>query len=205
MKEIATGRTRAPWALMFVVLVGLALLAANAARSGNAGDATAAVPVPAQFPVPATGPNSLLPGLGLYRSRQEGEAETSTFSASTDNQVNVRMRWDALALGTHDAYITFYSPDGRLYQLLDVAFDVTTPPPMKGQQSPSYLTVKRPGSLNPVSVQVVMPGPGGTAVWGGLPLAGTSIGRLPGRWLVEVRLDDQSAPPSGSAKFDLTP
>jgi hypothetical protein len=119
----------------------------------------------------------------------EPEARTS-FSSSADNQVYVRMAWNGVEQ-THDAYVTFYSPDAMVYQVLDVPF-ITTQPDGKSAGASTDLYQNRPGVLHPVKVNRARMMSDGAVVWGRLPIAGTWMGRMPGTWQVEVRLDQNS-------------
>ncbi|MGA7731374.1 MAG: hypothetical protein WCD37_08885 [Chloroflexia bacterium] len=133
-----------------------------------------------------------LTSLGLY-APQQAPTPKKIFSASIDNWMYVRMGWSGVT-GLHEAHVTFYDPNGSLYQTLNVLFTTTNDGPQ---------TIQRPGVLNPETVQVAPPNPG-TVVWAEMPVAGTWMTRMPGRWTVEIKLDnDQQV--HGWTDFTLVP
>ncbi|HMA34026.1 MAG TPA: hypothetical protein VKY74_06045 [Chloroflexia bacterium] len=139
-----------------------------------------------------------LVAVGLYASRQDAGAPRRQFSASADNEIYVALRWSGLS-GMHDAYVHVTSPDGAVYQVLDVPF-TSGPAPTGGQP----LTRQQPGVLHPVAVQVADTTSGPSLVWGQVPIAGSWMSRLPGPWHLDVTLDGGQTV-RGSAKWTLTP
>jgi hypothetical protein len=132
-------------------------------------------------------------------SDQAGPRARTRFSSSADNQLYVQMTWTGVEQ-THDAYVTFYSPDGKIYQVLNVPFTTTQPDAKSGSGD---LYQNRPGVLHPVKVSRAQITSNGAVVWGQLPIAGTWMGRMPGNWQVEVRLD-QNPDSLAKTQFDLT-
>jgi hypothetical protein len=130
---------------------------------------------------------------------QAGPRARTRFSSSADNQLYVQMTWSG-AEQTHDAYVTFYSPDGKVYQVLNVPFTTTQADAKSGGGD---LYQNRPGVLHPVKVSRAQITSNGAVVWGQLPIAGTWMGRMPGKWQVEVRLD-QNPDILAKTQFDLT-
>jgi len=176
---------------MLILIAALILLAlpVGAFAAGVAGPRPlpqAALPQaggPAGPSAPDAGTGPRLADVALYATPDGTGNSRKSFSASADNQINIRLRWLNLDAGVHDAYVTLTSPDGSVYQVLDVTFS-TAPPTAKGPQS-----IQRPGVLHPIAVQAANTTPGGHVVWGQVPIAGTWMGRLPGAWQVSVRLD----------------
>ncbi|HMA37694.1 MAG TPA: hypothetical protein VKY74_24790 [Chloroflexia bacterium] len=73
-------------------------------------------------PLPAAAaPDPRLAGLALYPTPSHVGPPRTTFSTSTDNVLCIGMRWHGL-VGAHTAHLTLVSPDGAIYQVLDVPF-----------------------------------------------------------------------------------
>ena len=185
-----------PMAMVMVVAAGLLTLAfAFTVATRNTSSGTAAAP--AQAGSKAGSAVAAKVAVRLYdrqftstNSDQAGPRARTRFSSSADNQLYVQMTWTGVEQ-THDAYITFYSPDGKVYQVLNVPFTTTQPDAKSGASGDLYQN--RPGVLHPVKVHRAQMTAQGAVVWGQLPIAGTWMGRMPGNWQVEVRLDQNPA------------
>ena len=202
MKQETNNQRGIPMAMMMVIVAGLVALAlalTMAARNTPSGAGSA----PAQAGSKANAAAAKVT-VRLYdrqftstTSDQAGPRARTRFSSSADNQLYVQMTWSGVEQ-THDAYVTFYSPDGKIYQMLDVPFTTTQPDSKSGSGD---LYQNRPGVLHPVKVSRAQMTAQGAVVWGQLPIAGTWMGRMPGNWQVEVRLDQN---PDMLAKTQFT-
>jgi hypothetical protein len=196
MKQETNARRGIPMAMVMVVVAGLVALAmalTMATRNTPSGVGSA----PAQAGSKAGSAVAAKVTVRLYdrqftstsTSDQAGPRARTRFSSSSDNQLYVQMTWNGVEQ-THDAYVTFYSPDGKVYQVLNVPFTTTQPDAKSGSGD---LYQNRPGVLHPVKVSRAQLTSNGAVVWGQLPIAGTWMGRMPGNWQVEVRLDHNPA------------
>src|SRR5689334_16480529 len=131
MEQVTTGRRLPLWRLVGVgtILLLLTTLTLTLGHTGPTSAAPAMPPARASGPAPAPAsghsandgvPAPRLARMGLYAEETTG-APRQAFSASTDNMLYVWMRWVQVA-GVHDAYVTLTSPDGQIYQVLDVPF-----------------------------------------------------------------------------------
>jgi hypothetical protein len=162
-------------------LLVLAMLALVLGENGQASAAPAAPPVPASGLSPNGAPAPRLARLAFYATRPPG-VPRQTFSAGSDNMIFVWLRWIGVT-GAHDAYVTLTSPDGQVYQVLDVPF-------ASAAVAAQPFAQKRPGLLHPVTVQIAQADGDGAVVWGEVPIAGTWMTRLPGAWTAAVTLDN---------------
>lgn len=205
IRQAENTRRGVPMAMVMVVAAGLIALAfafTMATRTTASGAGSA----PAQAGSKADNAVAAKVTVRLYdrqftstTSDQAGPRARTRFSSSADNQLYVQMTWTGVEQ-THDAYVTFYSPDGKIYQVLDVPFTTTQPDAKSGGGD---LYQNRPGVLHPVKVSRAQITSSGAVVWGQLPIAGTWMGRMPGNWQVEVRLD-QSSDMLAKTQFQLT-
>ena len=205
IRQAENTRRGIPMAMVMVVAAGLLALAfafTMATRSTASGAGSA----PAQAGSKANNAVAAKVTVRLYdrqftstTSDQAGPRARTRFSSSADNQLYVQMTWSGVEQ-THDAYVTFYSPDGKIYQVLDVPFTTTQPDSKSGSGD---LYQNRPGVLHPVKVSRAQMTAQGAVVWGQLPIAGTWMGRMPGNWQVEVRLD-QNPDMLAKTQFQLT-
>jgi hypothetical protein len=194
MKQETDARRGIPMAMVMVVVAGLVALAlaftmATRTTSSGAGSAPAQAGSKANNAVAAKVVVRLYDRQFTSTSDQAGPRARTRFSSSADNQLYVQMTWNGVEQ-THDAYVTFYSPDGKVYQVLNVPFTTTQPDAKSGSGD---LYQNRPGVLHPVKVHRAQMTGQGAIVWGQLPIAGTWMGRMPGTWQVEVRLDQNPA------------
>lgn len=204
MKQETSTRRGVPMAMVMVVAAGLLALAFafTMATRSNTSSGTASAPAQAGSKAGSALPAKV--AVRLYDrqftsvSDQAGPRARTRFSSSSDNQLYVQMTWTGVEQ-THDAYVTFYSPDGKVYQVLNVPFTTTQPDAKSGASGDLYQN--RPGVLHPVKVSRAQMTAQGAVVWGQLPIAGTWMGRMPGNWQVEVRLDQN---PSLLAKTQFT-
>ncbi|HEX9989522.1 MAG TPA: hypothetical protein VGE45_13725, partial [Chloroflexia bacterium] len=153
MKQETNTRRGIPMAMVMVVVAGLVALAlalTMAARNTPSGAGSA----PAQAGSKANAAAAKVT-VRLYDRQftstttdQAGPRARTRFSSSADNQLYVQMTWSGVEQ-THDAYVTFYSPDGKIYQVLDVPFTTTQPDSKSGS---GELYQNRPGVLHPVKV-----------------------------------------------------
>jgi hypothetical protein len=194
MKQETNARRGIAMPMVLVIVAGLVALAlalTMAARNTPSGLGSA----PAQAGSKANNAVAAKVTVRLYdrqftsTSDQAGPRARTRFSSSSDNQLYVQMTWTGVEQ-THDAYVTFYSPDGKIYQVLNVPFTTTQPDSKSGSGD---LYQNRPGVLHPVKVSRAQMTAQGAVVWGQLPIAGTWMGRMPGNWQVEVRLDQNPA------------
>ncbi|HMA34028.1 MAG TPA: hypothetical protein VKY74_06055 [Chloroflexia bacterium] len=185
MNQTLTARRGLLAALAGLGLLGLLGLAASAATTPPSAATLA-------------GPGPQLASLTLSAIPQNTGAPRTSFSTSADNAIYVQMVWTHLS-GMHDAYLHITGADGALYQVLDVPFTTQA-----GPAGAAAVTRAQPGALHPVSVQVAPATAGGNAVWGAVPIAGSWMVRLPGRWHLDVTLDGGQSV-YGSVKWTLTP
>ncbi len=210
IKQETNARRGIPLAMVMVVAAGLLALAvafSMATRTSTTPSGLGSAPAQA----PGSKANNAVAAkvtVRLYdrqftttsdQAAAAGPRARTRFSSSSDNQLYVQMTWTGVAQ-THDAYVTFYSPDGKVYQVLDVPFTTTQP---SGKGASGELYQNRPGVLHPVKVNRAQITANGAIVWGQLPIAGTWMGRMPGKWQVEVRLDQQPDVLT-KTQFDLT-
>jgi hypothetical protein len=199
IRQAENTRRGIPMAMVMVIVAGLLALAfafSMATRNTSSGTGTGAgagsAPIAQASGSKAGSAVAAKVTVRLYdrqftssTSDQAGPRARTRFSSSADNQLYVQMTWSGVEQ-THDAYVTFYSPDGKIYQVLNVPFTTTQPDAKSGSGD---LYQNRPGVLHPVKVSRAQMTAQGAVVWGQLPIAGTWMGRMPGNWQVEVRLD----------------
>src|SRR5205809_883017 len=90
---------------LLLVVLPLAVLAFGGLGGGN--------------PSFAAGSGPRLNSMTLYAAPNGVGGARKSFSASADNMIYVQMQWLNLSSGLHDAYLTFHSPDGSIYQVPD--------------------------------------------------------------------------------------
>ncbi|HEX9987951.1 MAG TPA: hypothetical protein VGE45_05660, partial [Chloroflexia bacterium] len=154
IRQAENTRRGIPMAMVMVVAAGLLALAfafTMATRTTASGAGSA----PAQAGSKANNAVAAKVTVRLYDRQftstttdQAGPRARTRFSSSADNQLYVQMTWSGVEQ-THDAYVTFYSPDGKIYQVLDVPFTTTQPDSKSGS---GELYQNRPGVLHPVKV-----------------------------------------------------
>lgn len=128
---------------------------------------------------------------------QNGKLQTAgPFSTENIYSLRAAVSYTDVNPGVHVQTLKFYTPEGSLYQTVTTAF--TARRAKRGD--PAEIKVRN--MPNPVTVQYTPPTRDITTVWGELPVAGTWIVRLKGKWKVEAFLDD-SETAVGTFQFDL--
>lgn len=114
--------------------------------------------------------------------------------------LEVRVTWRRIPDGLHMLQLRYISPEGTVYETTTTPF-ITRYRPTRGATLATYIK----DVSHPVVVQSATSRPGaGMEVWGELPTAGTWAQRLPGKWKVEILLDNQPTVYS-TVEFTLTP
>jgi hypothetical protein len=133
-----------------------AILVAEFGFSGCAGMPTGLPVVMPAAPASAT--------VTFCNSATPSCAGASTFSLRALRDLNINVSWQNVAKGTHAQTVTVLSPDGELFQAMEIAFEIPA-----GSQGTATVTQT-------------------------LPVIGTWITqrRLTGTWNIRVSLDDQA-------------
>ncbi|HYP20510.1 MAG TPA: hypothetical protein VEY08_10580, partial [Chloroflexia bacterium] len=126
IRQATDTRRGIPMAMVMVVAAGLLALAfAFSMATRNTSSGTGSAPIAQAAGSKAGSAVAAKVAVRLYDrqfttvSDQAGPRARTRFSSSSDNQLYVQMTWNGVEQ-THDAYVTFYSPDGKIYQVLNV-------------------------------------------------------------------------------------
>lgn len=128
---------------------------------------------------------------------QNGKLQTAgPFATESIYSLRAAVSYLDMAPGVHVQTLKFYTPEGSLYQTVTTAFTA------RRAKRGDPVTIQVKNNPNPVAVQYTPPSRDITTVWGELPVAGTWIVRLKGKWKVEAFLDDTETS-VGSCQFDI--